>query len=93
MNVLDFNDDDVVLIDPQYTNNPHNLLKFGWLKSAFKRQLSSGFDRWIGDGVEGHVLQANGSGWQKGKFRIRIEFVPDAPEQTNELTPDSSDAV
>lgn len=93
MNEVKFNDNDVVLIDPEYTNGAGKLLMFGWLKFSFRQRFGSGFEQWIGTGVECQVLQANGGGWRKGKFRWRLEFIPDEPEQTNEPTPNSSDAV
>lgn len=36
----------------------------------------------LGDGVECELLSPRGGGWQKGKVRIRFEFVPDEPETT-----------
>ncbi|MBW4549050.1 MAG: hypothetical protein KME25_32295 [Symplocastrum torsivum CPER-KK1] len=36
---------------------------------------------WMRDGVECEFLSAStGKGWQKGKIRVRFEFVPDEPE-------------
>lgn len=93
MNELDFNDDDVVFVNHEYTNAGSSLLMWGWLKASFKTRFGSSFDQWSGEGIEGKVLQANGSGWRKGKFRWRLEFIPDEPEQTSEPTPGSSDAV
>ncbi len=38
------------------------------------------FKEWIGEGVPCRVLRETGGGWQKGKVRVRIEFVPDVPD-------------
>ncbi|MGF1989106.1 MAG: KGK domain-containing protein [Nostoc sp. ZfuVER08] len=37
------------------------------------------FSAWIGKGVACKVLLVKGGGWQKGKIRIRFEFIPDSP--------------
>ena len=34
---------------------------------------------WVQDGVTCKVLLASGGGWQKGKVRLRLEFIPDQP--------------
>lgn len=35
-------------------------------------------------GSECEVLQQNGKGWNKGKLRFRIEFIPDEPDLVEE---------
>ncbi|OUL28289.1 hypothetical protein BV378_07655 [Nostoc sp. RF31YmG] len=32
------------------------------------------------DGCKCEILRVNGGGWQKGRFRLRLEFIPDNPE-------------
>lgn len=34
---------------------------------------------WFEQGVPCNYLKASGGGWQKGKLRLRLEFVPDEP--------------
>ncbi|ACC80335.1 KGK domain-containing protein [Nostoc punctiforme] len=37
--------------------------------------------QWFFDqGRECEILRTTGGGWQKGRFRIRLEFIPDNPE-------------
>lgn len=40
---------------------------------------------WSNDGVNCRVLQIKGGGWQTGKVRVRIEFIPDKPTDTSPL--------
>jgi hypothetical protein len=41
-------------------------------------KLGSGVEKWLGEGVACRLLRADGSeGWQPGKVRVRLEFVPD----------------
>ncbi|MBE9119185.1 hypothetical protein IQ249_25375 [Lusitaniella coriacea LEGE 07157] len=35
------------------------------------------------DGVSAELLPVSGGGWQKGKLRLRLEFVPDSPPEEN----------
>ncbi|MHC5825499.1 MAG: KGK domain-containing protein [Nostoc sp.] len=41
------------------------------------------------EGLACKVLRANGGGWTKGRFRFRLEFVPDQPEVTQQKNPNS----
>jgi KGK domain len=34
---------------------------------------------WVAKGVVCKLLLAQGGGWQKGKIRLRLEFIPDQP--------------
>ncbi|MEH2446752.1 MAG: KGK domain-containing protein [Nostoc sp.] len=45
---------------------------------------------WAANGVNCKVLLTQGGGWQKGKIRIRFEFVPDKPTPTKPLIPTNS---
>jgi KGK domain len=36
---------------------------------------------WFSDGLECETLRFNGNGWQRGKIRIRLEFLPTKPPQ------------
>jgi KGK domain len=43
---------------------------------------------WFGvDGVRCEVLKTTGGGWQKGKIRFRLEFIPDEPPQVERKDP------
>ncbi|MEH1901910.1 KGK domain-containing protein [Nostoc sp.] len=47
-------------------------------------------EAWAANGLNCKVLLAQGGGWQKGKIRIRFEFVPDKPTPTKPLIPTNS---
>ncbi|MEH2128945.1 KGK domain-containing protein [Nostoc sp.] len=47
-------------------------------------------EAWAANGVNCKVLLAQGGGWQKGKIRIRFEFIPDKPTPTKPLIPTNS---
>lgn len=40
---------------------------------------------WFTEGIKCKVLRAKGGGWQKGRFRFRLEFIPDNPEDFNQV--------
>ena len=40
---------------------------------------------WSDTGVECEVLKMDGYGWQKGRVRISLEFIPDEEEQEEEI--------
>ncbi|RCJ25712.1 hypothetical protein A6S26_15355 [Nostoc sp. ATCC 43529] len=42
-------------------------------------------EAWVANGLNCKLLLAQGGGWQKGKIRIRFEFVPDKPTPTRSL--------
>ncbi|MEH2291950.1 MAG: KGK domain-containing protein [Nostoc sp.] len=63
------------------------------LKSLVHRNSSLQKEKaeaWFVNGVICKLLQAQGGGWQKGKIRIRFEFVPDEPIPTKPLIPTNS---
>lgn len=35
---------------------------------------------WFSEGCKCEILRTKGGGWQKGKLRFRLEFIPDNPE-------------
>ncbi|BAZ50526.1 hypothetical protein NIES4103_31420 [Nostoc sp. NIES-4103] len=81
---MELNDDDVVSFS-HADYNVANLttatvkeIKKSLLDTLFTRYLSA----WIYGGTSCKVLSANGGGWQPGKIRFRLEFVPDEPIQT-----------
>ena len=55
--------------------------KINQLKKTLRDRVGSDIQAWMEDGVECELLSASkGKGWQQGKIRIRIEFVPNEPE-------------
>jgi hypothetical protein len=76
--------DDVVWMDQSsilVTNNA--TFKIDQLKRNLRERMGTAtiVHSWMGDGVKCELLKAStGKGWQKGKIRIRFEFVPDEPE-------------
>ncbi|MEI1375974.1 KGK domain-containing protein [Nostoc sp. UHCC 0926] len=53
-----------------------NEIKSSLLKTWFASHLSS----WISGGMPCRVLLAQGGGWQVGKVRFRLEFIPKEPK-------------
>lgn len=63
------------------------MLKFGNLLQAIfswthgKNNYPAPESRWFSaEGCRCEVLLVKGGGWQKGRFRFRLEFIPDNPE-------------
>jgi hypothetical protein len=86
MSGFDLNDDDVVSM-PSYTAfDAGEMFKFVQLKAAMRNFFQSGHKgesprlKWLKDGVPCEVLRVHGDGWQKGKLKLCIEFIPDNPE-------------
>ncbi|MEH1791609.1 KGK domain-containing protein [Nostoc sp.] len=76
--VVSFDGADYSLANAQTTRV--NEIKSSLLNTWFARHLSG----WITDGMSCRVLLAQGGGWQAGKVRFRIEFIPKeskVPEQ------------
>ncbi len=92
--------DDVIqlLVENCQLANLAKLSTFSQLEDGMRGQLAIqrdnqyGRNKWIGEGVECRVLQASGNttGWQKGRIRINIEFIPDAVEPAAEEVSDNS---
>ncbi len=76
--------DDVISMQPSASLVPSNAtFKINQLKKTLQDRIgyNTGIQAWMEDGVECELLSASkGKGWQKGKIRIRIEFVPNEPE-------------
>lgn len=50
------------------------------LKQGMIRQcLGDALSTWVTAGVNCQILLESGGGWQKGKIRLRLEFIPDNP--------------
>lgn len=78
------NSDDVISMNQSaslVTNNA--TFKIDQLKRNLRDRIgnTTTTQSWMEDGVECELLSVStGKGWQKGKIRIRFEFVPDEPE-------------
>jgi hypothetical protein len=86
-------DSDVVTVQGQ------GLIKFGSFMNSIQiwSQKVSGdypspWGAWFTDkGVEIEILRTKGGGWQKGRLRFRLEFIPDDPEAfIDQLSPEPS---
>jgi KGK domain len=51
------------------------------LVSDREPEWSEDNEGWFSDGLSCEVLRFNGGGWQRGKVRIRLEFLPGMPQQ------------
>jgi hypothetical protein len=79
MDEFPFNDHDVISID--HDGNGTKLLKLVWFRDIIKRHLDPIASQWFGKGIECQVLSTNGGGWQKGRVRLRLEYIPDEPPE------------
>lgn len=73
-------DDDVISMEPASSLIQTNTFKASQLIESLKAYLGAGSvsSAWLGEGVNCEFLQSTvGGGWQKGKIRLRLEFVPD----------------
>lgn len=48
--------------------------------SLLSSWLAGHLSGWISSGIACRVLLAHGGGWQAGKIRFRMEFIPDKPK-------------
>lgn len=88
MSVFELNDDDVISMSiPSF--NTGTTCKVSELKQKvkeFANQENKGSAypnakvKWFSEGVQCELLKPQ-NGWQKGKIRFRLEFVPDEPPQ------------
>jgi len=73
-------DQDVVSmgVDQSFAKTPTS--KVSELKQGMiSKCLGDIFSSWVTNGVNGQVLLESGGGWQKGKIRLRLEFIPETP--------------
>lgn len=85
-NVIDLDNDDVVYSESSDFVGP--TFKVSQLKTAVlswslgdTRYPATSRQRWFTpNGIKCQVLRVQGGGWQSGKLRFRLEFVPDEPE-------------
>ncbi|MBL1199127.1 MAG: hypothetical protein FWK04_08575 [Nostoc sp. GBBB01] len=95
---MDLNNDDAVFMsDPDFQTG--TTFKVSELKEkvrSFVNQETKGNYissklRWFSEGgAKCEVLRLEGGGWQKGRLRFRLEFIPDEPVQSQSLVPTAS---
>lgn len=75
--MTELNDDDVIEMSVNLNFAKSHLSTFAQLKQGLRDFLKPVSFHWLNDGIECRVLKTTGGGWQKGRFRLRLEFVPD----------------
>lgn len=90
MNKFNLNDDDVVSMDAGASLNRTSTSTCEELISRLQGYIRGNLgdviaSDWCNDGVICRILQVKGGGWQTGKVRIRIEFIPDQPTDISPL--------
>ncbi len=97
---IDLSDDDVISVsNPDFgTGKTFKVSELMEKVRTFANQEARGGYvnpkvRWFSDsGVECEVLKPEGGGWQEGKVRFRLEFIPNNPPlQTLEQSPTAFD--
>lgn len=74
---MEIKDNDVISMDSDAGFTYQPMFKYADMIQGLKEKLNKGHrDSWFGDGVECELLREGGK-WQKGKFRLRLEFIPD----------------
>lgn len=87
MSKVNLTDDDVVSMEPEYnftgisTSTCEELINaVGELIFEHSSLARDDSDNWVKDGIPCKALLASpGGGWQKGRLRFRLEFIPDTP--------------
>ncbi|MEH1933859.1 MAG: KGK domain-containing protein [Nostoc sp.] len=75
------NDDVVSFEDTTYSLANAQTARASEIKSSLlKTWFVSHLSGWIADGIGCRVLLVQGGGWQVGKIRFQMQFVPDKPE-------------
>ncbi|MHC5862041.1 KGK domain-containing protein [Nostoc sp.] len=77
-------EEDAVSIQNKYFG-VDRMVKVGGLISALRQWANSHSQNneghwFIEQGCQCQILRVKGGGWLKGRFRIRLEFIPDNPE-------------
>ncbi|MEH2287189.1 KGK domain-containing protein [Nostoc sp.] len=90
-------DEDVVSAYDGLCFGTPEMIKFKVLASAIvswargTNKFESRELKWITEeGFSCEVLRVKGGGWIKGRFRFRLEFIPDEPEATQPTDPSSA---
>jgi KGK domain len=87
-------DDEVVFINSGRILLDNPTFKVGELLDALAQLVSDReadwseeHEGWFADGADCEALRLNGSGWERGRIRLRVEF---APAKTQERLPEKS---
>jgi hypothetical protein len=81
---MELNNDDVISINPSASFGAGDTTRVGNLlyQARLRHSGNNGQNMerlWFTEeGVSCEVLKSEGGGWQKGKIRFRLDFVPDA---------------
>lgn len=87
------NDDDVVHMEHGQSMLNASTFRVGQFKQHFrgyKNALGPAIEAWISEGIKCEILRP-GEGWQKGKVRLQVQFIPDEPNEPSD--PSQLDAV
>jgi hypothetical protein len=78
MDEIQLNDNDVVSMSSASNFANLEVCKYSQLKMGLSKFVEPVSVAWVNQGVDCEVLRAStGSGWEKGKIRLRLEFIPD----------------
>lgn len=77
---MDLQDNDVVSMDAAKNLGMGETSRIQEIRKKIRDKFPDYQQQWInGDGVECELLREGGR-WQKGRVRLRLEFIPDNPE-------------
>ncbi|HEY9672725.1 MAG TPA: KGK domain-containing protein [Waterburya sp.] len=79
MRNFQLNDDDVIDMPATINFVKTQLSTFAQLKQGLREFLKPVSFHWLDNGIECRVLRTTGGGWQTGKIRFSLEFIPDEP--------------
>jgi hypothetical protein len=88
---FELNDDDVVHMEPGQSMLSTSTFKVGQFKRHFrscKSALGPAIEEWVSEGIRCEILRP-GEGWQKGKVRLQVQFIPDEPDEPSSLNQSS----
>ncbi|MFM2430807.1 MAG: hypothetical protein RLZZ511_2020 [Cyanobacteriota bacterium] len=81
-------DDEVVYINSGRILLDNPTFKVGELLDALAQLVSDrevdwseDHESWFSEGADCEVLRLSGSGWQRGRIRVRVEFSPDRVQE------------
>lgn len=76
--------DDVVAVTSYQSPTGVRLCTFQELMQAFRDNgISKEISAYWFSSIDGQVLKTSGGGWQRGKFRLRLEFIPNPQEPSS----------
>lgn len=87
MSNLELDNTDVVSMTANSSFTQTTTFQVTELRSAIEKHLGNLRD-WFTYGVDCRVLRASGGGWQKGRLRLCLEFIPEKPALKPEPKPE-----